>query len=76
MHPSHVMAYSQMQHAPQPYRFKATSMRLQIPSVTTWLPDTRFWRLMRESTVWTFLRNAAVTVRTWSRRTIWGDRVG
>jgi hypothetical protein len=75
VHPSNVIAYSVMQNAPQPYRFKATSFRLQIPNPITWLPDTRFWRTMRESTVWRFFRTAGFAVRTWARRTIWGDRV-
>ncbi len=75
VHPGSVIAYSMMQNAPQPYRFKASSFRLQIPNPITWLPDTRFWRTMRESAVWTFLRNTVFTIRTWGRRTIWGDRV-
>ncbi|CZT14567.1 related to Altered inheritance of mitochondria protein 24, mitochondrial [Ramularia collo-cygni] len=73
--PSNVIAYSMMQHAPQPYRFKSSNMRLQIPNPLTWLPDTRFWRTMRESAVWRFTRDATFTLRTWARRTIWGDRL-
>jgi hypothetical protein len=75
VHPSAVIAYSLMQHAPQPFRFKSTSLRMQIPNPLSRLPDTRFWRTMRESTLWTFLRNTAFTIRTWARRGIWGDRV-
>ncbi|KAK0317953.1 Altered inheritance of mitochondria protein 24, mitochondrial [Friedmanniomyces endolithicus] len=75
VHPSNVIAYSMMQHPPQPYRFKANVLRFQVPSLTAWLPDTRFWRTMRESTLWTFIRNAGFTVRTWARRNIWGDRL-
>ena len=75
VHPSNVIAYSVMQHPPQPYRFKSSSLRFQIPNPTTWLPDTRFWRTMRESTVWRFLRNMTFVLRTWTRRTVWGDRV-
>ncbi|KAK5169050.1 Altered inheritance of mitochondria protein 24, mitochondrial [Saxophila tyrrhenica] len=63
VHPGNVIAYSMMQNAPQPYRFKASSFRLQIPSLTGWLPDTRFWRTMRESAIWTFTRNAAFVSR-------------
>lgn len=76
VHPGNIIAYSMMQHAPQAYRFKATTFRLQIPNPLTWLPDTRFWRTMRDSAVWRFLRDSAFVVRTWARRTIWGDRVG
>jgi hypothetical protein len=75
IHPSNIIAYSMMQNSPQPYRFKASSFRLQIPNPLTWLPDTRFWRTMRESAIWTFMRDAAFVIRTWARRTIWGDRV-
>ena len=75
VHPSNVIAYSMMQHPPQPYRFKSSSMRLQIPNPVSWLPDTRFWRTMRETAVWRFVRDAWFVLRTWARRTIWGDRV-
>ncbi|KAF2487022.1 mitochondrial biogenesis AIM24-domain-containing protein [Neohortaea acidophila] len=75
IHPSNIIAYSVMQHAPQPYRFKASSMRFQIPNPLSWLPDTRFWRTMRETAVWRFFRDASFTIRTWARRTIWGDRL-
>jgi uncharacterized protein (AIM24 family) len=75
VHPSNIIAYSMMQHAPQPYRFKSNNLRLQIPNPLTWLPDSRFWRTLRESTAWRLTRNAAFKVRTWTRRTVWGDRV-
>ncbi|KAF2213390.1 hypothetical protein CERZMDRAFT_105650 [Cercospora zeae-maydis SCOH1-5] len=75
VHPSNVIAYSIMQHAPQPYRFKSNNFRLQIPNPLTLLPDTRFWRTMRESTIWRFISEASFRVRTWTRRTIWGDRL-
>lgn len=64
-----------MQHPPQPYRFKSSSTRFQIPNPLSWLPDTRFWRTMRETTAWKFLRDSAFYTRTWARRTIWGDRL-
>lgn len=75
VHPSHVIAYSMNQHVPQPYRFKANLLRFQIPNPASWLPDTRFWRTMRESTAWKFTRDVAYYLRTWTRRVIWGDRV-
>ncbi|KAF1818028.1 uncharacterized protein K489DRAFT_328392 [Dissoconium aciculare CBS 342.82] len=75
VHPSSVIAYSMMQHAPQPFRFKSSSLRLQIPNPLSWLPDTRFWRTMREAAVWRFLRETAFALRTWTRRSIWGDRL-
>lgn len=39
------------------------------------LPDTKFFRVMRESETWRAIANVFFTVRTWSRMTIWGDRV-
>ncbi|KAK5131546.1 hypothetical protein LTR08_000873 [Meristemomyces frigidus] len=76
VHPSNVVAYSMMQHPPQPYRFAASALRFQIPGLTTWLPsETRFWRTMRETAVWRFLSSTTFAIRTWSRRTIWGDRL-
>jgi len=75
VHPSNLVAYSMQQHAPTPYRFKANLLKFQIPNPTNLLPNTRFWQTMRESTVWRFTRNAAFTLRTWGRKTIWGDRL-
>ncbi|KAF4554707.1 Mitochondrial biogenesis AIM24-like protein [Elsinoe fawcettii] len=75
VHPGNVVAYSIMQNTPQPYRFKSSTLRFQIPSPTTLLPDTRFIRTIRESQIWKFLSAFAFTVRTWTRRSIFGDRM-
>ncbi|KAG9668500.1 hypothetical protein KCU99_g7748, partial [Aureobasidium melanogenum] len=75
VHPSNVIAYSIMQHAPQPYRFKSSNLRLQIPNAFSYLPDTRFFKVVRQSTVWRVLANTLFTIRTWARRSIWGDRM-
>ena len=75
VHPSNVVAYAMMQHAPQPYRFKSSNIGLQVPSVSSILPDTRFIRTVRESQIWRFFAAFAFTVRTWARRTLWGDRL-
>jgi hypothetical protein len=72
---SNVIAYSLGQYAPQPYRFKSTSLKLQVPSLSSLFPDTRFWREMRNTAVWIFLTNTLFHLRTWARRSIWGDRV-
>lgn len=74
-HPSHVLAYSINTTAPAPYRFKSSSLRLQIPSLTSYLPDTRFFRVMRESVTWRTVGKVLFTLRTWTRRTIYGDRL-
>jgi len=75
VHPSNILAYAIMQRAPQPYRFKSSNFRLQIPSVSSYLPETRFFQTVRASQVWRFLASASFTVRTWARRSIWGDRL-
>ncbi|GAB7347473.1 hypothetical protein MBLNU459_g4386t1 [Dothideomycetes sp. NU459] len=72
---SNVIAYSIMQHAPQPYRFRSSTLKFQIPGVASLLPDTRFFRIVRESQAWRFLATATFTIRTWARRSIWGDRL-
>ncbi|KAK4556030.1 Altered inheritance of mitochondria protein 24, mitochondrial [Recurvomyces mirabilis] len=75
VHPSHILAYNLTQHAPGPYRFKSTSLRFQVPALSRWIPDTKFWRTMREATAWRWASSVAFTIRTWARRTIWGDRL-
>ncbi|PSK46390.1 hypothetical protein B9Z65_5358 [Elsinoe australis] len=75
VHPGNVVAYSIMANAPQPYRFKSSVLRFQIPSSKTLLPDTRFIRTIRESQIWKFLTAFTFTVRTWARRSIFGDRL-
>ena len=48
-----------------------------MPAVnfTSILPDSRFLRTMRESYTWQTFTNMLFGLRTWVRRTIWGDRV-
>jgi len=75
VHPQNVVAYSVGQYAPQPYRFRSTSLRFQIPSLSALLPDTRLFNELRKSTLWKELAQALFTFRTWARRSIWGDRL-
>lgn len=75
VHPSNVLAYTVNPHPPLPYRFKSNSWRLQIPSVTSWIPDTRFFQNVRQSQTWKTLVAFYYTLQTWARRTIWGDRL-
>ncbi|MCJ1324678.1 Altered inheritance of mitochondria protein 24, mitochondrial [Thelotrema lepadinum] len=73
-----VLAYTITKNLPLPYRFKSTSLRLEVPGISglwRFLPDVKFFRSMRESTGWKFLSTMLFTIRTWSRRTIWGDRL-
>lgn len=76
MHPSNVVAYTEIPaNPPQPYRFKSTSLRFQIPSVTGFLPQTRFMNEMRKTTAWRVVASTLFKLRTWTRRSIWGDRL-
>ena len=73
---SNVVAYTITQSLPLPYRFKSSVLRLQVPDLGLRhiLPNTKFFRVMRESDTWKTLGKIIFTLRTWSRRTIWGDR--
>ncbi|KAF2147010.1 uncharacterized protein K452DRAFT_217962 [Aplosporella prunicola CBS 121167] len=81
VHPSNVLAYTMTSAPPQPYRFKSTSLRLQIPSfgLGALLPANtglgRFIAEMRKSAAWKTLAQGSFTLRTWARRTVWGDRL-
>ncbi|KAJ9603686.1 Altered inheritance of mitochondria protein 24, mitochondrial [Cladophialophora chaetospira] len=78
VHPSNVLAYtaSSPSPAPQPFRFKSTSIRFQIPlQLGNWFPSSRFVQTLKTSSTYKFAANALYTIRTWSRRTIWGDRL-
>lgn len=72
---SNVLAYTINRNPPLPYRLK--SFQLQIPTfnISSLLPDSRFIRAMRDSRTWQTITRVLFTVRTWARRTIWGDRV-
>lgn len=82
-HPSHVLAYStNSSHQPSstpkptPYRFRSSTLRLSIPlSLGNWFPTSNFVRNLQESGTYKFFHNLLLRVRTWSRRTIWGDRL-
>jgi uncharacterized protein (AIM24 family) len=77
-HPSSVLAYalSSTSNAPQPFRFKSSTLKFQIPlSLGNWFTTPAFIRALQESTTYKTLHNLLRRVRTWSRRTIWGDRL-
>ena len=74
-HPGSVVAYSVSRHLPLPFRFKSSSLRLQIPSLTGWIPETEFMRNMRKTSTYQLLARWLHTLRTMARRTIWGDRL-
>jgi hypothetical protein len=76
VHPSNVVAYTETQYLPSPYRFKSTTLNFQIPGLTRWFPQTKFFEEIRKTGTWKGIAGAAFRVRTWARRSIWGDRVG
>ncbi|MCJ1265421.1 Altered inheritance of mitochondria protein 24, mitochondrial [Lobaria immixta] len=77
VHPSNVIAYTINSTPPSPYRLKSSSFRLQTPNIniTSLFRDIRFFRVMQETVTWQAIRKLFFSLRTWSRRTIWGDRL-
>ncbi|OXV10889.1 hypothetical protein Egran_01349 [Elaphomyces granulatus] len=78
VHPSHVIAYTTLNsHRPRPYRFKSTSLRFQVPELhlSEILSRSKFIRDMAGSDTWKTAVRWFHHVRTWARRTIWGDRL-
>lgn len=78
VHPSNILAYSSSSPSPppQPYRFKSTTLRFQIPlQLGNFFPSSRFVETLKTSNTYKFLANMSLNIRTWSRRTIWGDRL-
>ena len=60
---------------PLPYRLRSSSIRFQVPNLSSIIPDTRRFKAMRKSTTWQTITTTVFTIRTWVRRTIWGDRL-
>ena len=85
LHPSHVVAYSISKNPPLPYRLKSAGLRLQVPSVPSYVsnllgnavPDrlSRFLAAMRDTDTYKFLGRFLYGLRTAARRSIWGDRL-
>ncbi|EEA23982.1 Altered inheritance of mitochondria protein 24, mitochondrial [Talaromyces marneffei ATCC 18224] len=76
-HPSNVVAYTLASMPPQPYRFKSTTLRFQIPGldIPELLLKSRYIRDFTASDTWKASMRIFHNVRTWARRTIWGDRL-
>ncbi|KND92956.1 Altered inheritance of mitochondria protein 24, mitochondrial, partial [Tolypocladium ophioglossoides CBS 100239] len=74
-HPGSVVAYSVSRSPPQPFRFKSSSLRLQLPSLPAWIADTEFLKNMRKTDTYKLLARTLFSLRTMTRRTIWGDRL-
>ncbi|KAG9773258.1 hypothetical protein KCU88_g5846, partial [Aureobasidium melanogenum] len=78
VHPSNILAYSISSPSPppQPYRFKSTNVRFQIPlQLGNFFPSSKFVETLKTSSTYKIIANALLRIRTWSRRTIWGDRL-
>jgi uncharacterized protein (AIM24 family) len=85
LHPSHVVAYSVTKHAPQPFRFKSVQFGFQVPAVPSsikaasarLMPDrvAKFWNAMRGTSTYQAIARLLFSLRTATRRTIWGDRL-
>lgn len=74
-HPSNVVAYTITRNPPLPFRFKSTGITFQIPSITNWLGDAKFFRTMRQTDWYKLMSRVFFSLRTMTRRTIWGDRL-
>lgn len=70
-----VLAYSMNHSPPQPYRFKSSTMSLQAPVFVSVISDTAFVRNMRNTSTFKTIGRILFMLRTWTRRTISGDRV-
>ncbi|KAL4787213.1 mitochondrial biogenesis AIM24-domain-containing protein [Aspergillus varians] len=78
VHPSNVVAYSMSSNPPRPYRFKSTTLKFQVPglkSLPAFLQKTQFIKAMSDTDSWKTAMRIFYRLRTWSRRTIWGDRL-
>ncbi|KAL2828948.1 mitochondrial biogenesis AIM24-domain-containing protein [Aspergillus cavernicola] len=78
VHPSNVVAYSMNANAPRPYRFKSTTLKFQVPgfkSLPSFLQNTKFIQAMSDTNTWKTSMRIFHRLRTWSRMTIWGDRL-
>ncbi|OGE55340.1 hypothetical protein PENARI_c004G08538 [Penicillium arizonense] len=77
-HPSNVLAYTMSSNPPRPYRFKSTTLSFQVPGLKT-LPSVfqkaKFIRDMSDSKAYKTTMQFFHKLRTWSRMTIWGDRL-
>lgn len=74
-HPSNVVAYTITRNPPLPFRFKSTGIRFQMPSVTNWLGNAKFFQSMRQTDWYKLMARLFFSLRTMARRTIWGDRL-
>ncbi|KAK3953844.1 mitochondrial biogenesis AIM24-domain-containing protein [Pseudoneurospora amorphoporcata] len=85
LHPSHVVAYSVTRKPPLPFRFRSTRLNLQLPAIPESVSHaagrlvpakvSEFLANMRDTKLYTTLARILHSLRTATRRTIWGDRL-
>ncbi|PYI21385.1 hypothetical protein BO86DRAFT_333553 [Aspergillus japonicus CBS 114.51] len=82
VHPSNVVAYTISSNPPRPYRFKSTTLKLQVPGlknlpafIQSSIQKSKFLQAMSEADTWKTTMKLVHRLRTWSRMTIWGDRL-
>ncbi|CAI9630969.1 mitochondrial protein fmp26 protein [Alternaria burnsii] len=76
-HPSNVVAYTASNTPPIPFRFKSSNLRFQVPDLGfgSMVQNTKFFRTMSKTATWRALATTYYTLKTWLRRTVWGDRL-
>ncbi|KAF2008527.1 hypothetical protein BU24DRAFT_325299, partial [Aaosphaeria arxii CBS 175.79] len=76
-HPSNVVAYTESSTPPLPFRFKSSNLRFQVPDLGfgSLLQNVKFFRDISGTAAWRQLGVAYHTLKTWLRRSIWGDRL-
>jgi hypothetical protein len=74
---SNVVAYTASATPPLPFRFKSSNVRLQVPDLGfgSLAQNVKFFRVMSQTATWRTLSTVYHTLKTWLRRSIWGDRV-
>ena len=60
-----------------PFRFKSSNFRLQVPDLGfgSFVQNSKFFNNMSKTTTWRAIATTWYTLKTWMRRSIWGDRV-
>ncbi|KAJ5190315.1 uncharacterized protein N7498_009300 [Penicillium cinerascens] len=77
-HPSNIVAYTMSSNPPRPYRFKSTTLSFQVPGLKTLprlLQNNKYIQNVSSSEAWKRTMRFFHKLRTWSRVTIWGDRL-
>lgn len=74
-HPSHVLAFSIGSNPPERYRLPHSSLNLQIPSFSGFLPDWPYFDALRRQRGYQVFMRGSFEVRAWVRRVVYGDRL-